>query len=219
MFTTILFDLDNTLIDREETMARFLSRQHCRFAGRINCPPSAFIENVLKNQKGGYEEKRIAYEKSLEELGCDLSITDDLIKDFHSLYGDDAVFLPNVSKTLATLKNSFKLGLITNGRSGSQRRKLASMGASDLFDAIVVSGEIGLKKPDPRIFEHCLDLVSPKASESVYVGDNPTADIEPASRLGMKAIWMQNDNFSDPNCEHDTIMGISELTKLIGTAA
>ena len=104
MFTTILFDLDNTLIDREETMARFLSCQHSRFVDRINCPPSAFIENVLKNQKGGYEEKRIAYEKSLGELGCDLSIIDDLIEDFHSLYGDDAVSLPNVSKTLLRSK-------------------------------------------------------------------------------------------------------------------
>jgi FMN phosphatase YigB (HAD superfamily) len=67
---------------------------------------------------------------------------------------------------------------------------MSAAGLENQFDPIIVSDEVGLKKPDPRIFQLALDHADvDDALAAVYVGDNPTDDIGGAKAFGMSTIW------------------------------
>ena len=93
-----------------------------------------------------------------------------------------------VGDLLVRLGRGYRLGLITNGTSATQRGKLSRLGIEPLFDPVIISGEVGFRKPDPRIFE--LGIASwGLARESVlFVCDDPVSDIQGAREAGMRAL-------------------------------
>ena len=86
-------------------------------------------------------------------------------------------------------RRGLKLGVITNGGSVRQRRKLAALKIADAFDAILVSEEEGVRKPDAEIFRRALARCGAAAHEALFVGDHPVADIEGAYSAGLVAVW------------------------------
>jgi putative hydrolase of the HAD superfamily len=102
----------------------------------------------------------------------------------------DAVALPDyVVPLLEKLRKSRRLGFISNYPCRqSIVDSMKKVGIVDLFDSIVVSGEMGMVKPHPKIFKRCLDDLALNPGECVYVGDNWLADVQGAKRLGMAAI-------------------------------
>jgi putative hydrolase of the HAD superfamily len=86
------------------------------------------------------------------------------------------------------LRRAGAVGLLTNGESGIQREKLASAGFADMFDAVVVSGDIGFGKPSQAPFRHVLARLGVAASDSVMVGNSVRSDILGAQAVGMRAI-------------------------------
>jgi putative hydrolase of the HAD superfamily len=70
-----------------------------------------------------------------------------------------------------------------------QRRKLAVLGFEHTFDAILVSEEEGVRKPDAEIFRRALARCGVAAHEALFVGDHPVADVEGAYRAGLVAVW------------------------------
>ena len=100
---------------------------------------------------------------------------------------------PDVLPVLAVLKTRYRLGVITNGPSDLQRTKLARSGLDAWFPVQVISREVGVAKPDPRIFAIALERLGVTAAEAVYVGDSPKHDIQGAHASGIKAVWLQRD--------------------------
>lgn len=84
------------------------------------------------------------------------------------------------------------VGILTNGPADIQRLKLEQLGAADCFTTTVVSGEAGVGKPDPAIFELALEGLGTPASETVMIGDSWNRDIEGAESVGMRCIWISN---------------------------
>lgn len=84
------------------------------------------------------------------------------------------------------------VGLLTNGPADIQRLKFEQLGAADLFTAVVVSGEAGVGKPDPRVFDLVLAALGAAPADSVMVGDSWNRDIEGAESVGMRSIWISN---------------------------
>jgi putative hydrolase of the HAD superfamily len=82
------------------------------------------------------------------------------------------------------------LVLVTNGASCLQREKLAGSGLGGLLDAIVVSGDLGAGKPDPRIFAQALQAAGAAPGDAVMVGDNLAKDVEGALAAGLDAVWL-----------------------------
>jgi len=99
---------------------------------------------------------------------------------------------PDVLPTLAWLKErGCRLGAITNrGYSGPRfHEEMRDLGLTGLFEATVISCDVGYMKPHPRIFHYALERMSVEAEETVMVGDSLRADVEGAKTLGMIAVW------------------------------
>jgi putative hydrolase of the HAD superfamily len=80
--------------------------------------------------------------------------------------------------------------MLTNGPPDIQRLKLAMTGLADCFTAIVISGEIGVGKPDPRAFAIVADRLGIAPADIVMVGDNWERDVMGAIKVGMSAVWI-----------------------------
>ncbi len=105
---------------------------------------------------------------------------------------------------------NYKLGIISNGFREVQYRKMQSSNISNYFDAIVLSDDIGVNKPDKRIFDYAVGIAGTSASKSLIIGDNPNADISGALNAGWHAIYFnQNSINKDP-----APPGAIEVTKL-----
>jgi len=102
----------------------------------------------------------------------------------------DLMFDDGVEALLHRLNARFRLALITNGPSWTQRAKIEQLQLHRWFECMVVSGEFGADKPDPQIFAHVLRTLMIPASQAVMIGDNPEADIRGAQAVGMSAIWI-----------------------------
>ena len=89
--------------------------------------------------------------------------------------------------------NAYRLAVISNGDSGQHRRKLERMGIASRFDSVVISGDLGVSKPDPGIFEQSLRELGVPAEEAVYVGNDLESDALGAKNAGMRAIWLARD--------------------------
>lgn len=97
-------------------------------------------------------------------------------------------------QVLDTLKEHYRLVLITNGSPDLQNTKLTiTPELVPYFDHIVISGGYGKGKPDKGIFEHALSLTSLEKDEVIMVGDNLNTDILGANRTGIKSVWINRE--------------------------
>ncbi len=90
---------------------------------------------------------------------------------------------------MAAIKRRASLGIVSNNLLDEQQEKLRVCGLDELVDALVVSEEAGVSKPDPAIFRVALDRLRVRADETVMIGDSWAADVEGARAAGIRAIW------------------------------
>lgn len=94
---------------------------------------------------------------------------------------------PGIRDAIDALADRHALGILTNGLDEVQRRKLASHGLADRFDAVVVSGAVGAHKPAPEVFEAAAEALG--GGPLVHVGDNPEEDVEGALAAGHGSVY------------------------------
>ena len=113
------------------------------------------------------------------------------IRRYDCRFGDCDVIFEHTPKLLKELKNrGYIVGIITNGPSYLQNHKLDESGLRKYCDITVVSGDVGVHKPDPAIFEYTANKLNLPVEECTYVGDHPINDIKGALDAGMHAIRM-----------------------------
>ncbi len=170
----VLFDLDGTLLDRRATLRRYLESQLKRHPDMFRPEEgSRYMRRLLELDENGSLDRADFYRRAEAEFGLAQGSGAKLLADFDRNFPEECVPLPNLHETLRTLRElELKLGLITNGGSIIQRRKLRGLGLESTFDVIVISRELGCGKPDPRIFSHALAELGEPASASVYVIDD-----------------------------------------------
>ena len=95
----------------------------------------------------------------------------------------------NAIPVLEYLQPKYKMHIITNGFEEVQHRKLKNANLLPFFDKIITSEKVGVKKPNPRIFEYALNITGAVKGESVMIGDNFEADILGAKNMGMQVIF------------------------------
>ncbi|MEB3366770.1 HAD family hydrolase [Saccharopolyspora mangrovi] len=114
-----------------------------------------------------------------------------------------------------------RLAVVTNAPGDYQRKKLAAVGLADAFDTVVISGETGVAKPDPRIFHTACQRLGLQPHEVAHVGDRLTTDAQGATRAGLLGIWLNRDQIPAPRAFAEdvvpTITGLGELPELLVT--
>jgi putative hydrolase of the HAD superfamily len=214
MASAVLFDLDQTLIDRTATLEAYLPDQYERFTAASELDRDRYVRRFLELDRNGYAEKSEFYRVLRAEFGFTAQ-TEVLVEDFRSNCFARSTLFAGALETLTELREQgSKLAIVTNGSSRTQRTKIEATGLEDLVDAIVVSGEVGFSKPDQRIFEIATDSLGVQCGECVFVGDNPERDIVGACGAGMSTIWVSHgETWPARLCvePHRTIVSISEL--------
>lgn len=113
---------------------------------------------------------------------------------------------------LTRLGESHSMALVTNGAGCLQREKLAASGLADFFDAVVVSADLGLAKPDASIFEHVLTQLDVDGADAVMIGDSISKDVDGALAAGLGAIWVNRNGAATP--DRADLVEISTLSDL-----
>jgi putative hydrolase of the HAD superfamily len=109
---------------------------------------------------------------------------------------------PDAPGVLRALHGAFKLGLMTNGLSCLQREKIEGVGIAPYFEAMAISGDLGIGKPHPAIFHAVLTPLDVRPEQALMVGNSIKGDIGGAQAVGMKAILIDR---GDPHGQDDTI--------------
>jgi HAD superfamily hydrolase (TIGR01549 family) len=97
---------------------------------------------------------------------------------------------PDADELLSSLHGQYKLGIVTNGVAGLQRKKWHGSGLETWFDAVAISGEVGIGKPERGIFEWIAKELEVELEECVMVGDNSDRDVQGGINAGMKTVWL-----------------------------
>lgn len=129
-----------------------------------------------------------------------------------------AVF-PDARPALEDLRRTHKLALVTNGAPDLQREKIEAAGLARHFKVVIVSGEVGIGKPDARIFALTLDRLGVLPRAAIMVGDSLRRDIAGAQGAGLKAVWVNRTGTSlgDGYRPDAQVQDLSTLRDVIGT--
>lgn len=183
--TTILFDLDNTLIDRkrvfEEMLMQKIGEYHSENVADI-------VQEIIKWDNNGNQHRLVTFQQYVDTYNANVTAKE--LNDYWNENSGKIVYVyDDVYETLRYLKSKYRLGIISNGNPESQRRKINQLPFIDLFDFVIVSGELGIDKPDIRIFDYAAKSMNVTNNECAFVGDNFRCDILGATNAGMLAIW------------------------------
>ncbi len=132
------------------------------------------------------------FERLLEALGVrDVTLVEDLTEIHMGALRRHARTPPHHSDCLGRLAERAHLGLCSNfSHSPTALRILDEAGLRDHFGSLVVSVDLGIRKPRREIFEAVLDELGVGAGEAIHVGDNLDADVAGAAGLGMRTVWI-----------------------------
>lgn len=121
----------------------------------------------------------------------------------HSVYPDSV-------KALERLSRSYSLGLLTNGTPDLQRRKIDGAGVAEYFDQILISGDVGIGKPDGRIFDIIIARLKASPKTSLMIGNSLASDVQGAQGIGMRTVWVNRSGKS----RDDSIVPDWEISSL-----
>jgi putative hydrolase of the HAD superfamily len=214
----VLFDLDGTLYDRDALAQALFERQYGEFAADLRgISRERFLRDAHAMDEHGHGDKETGYVELVRSWGLAGELAPRLIEHFWSAYDGLCVPSDDTANTLRQLReHGLKLGVITNGQSVRQRRKLAALGLERSFDTVVVSGEEGLRKPDAEIFRRALARCGVAAHETLFVGDHPVADVEGAHRAGLVAVWKFVPYWPPVIMDVPVIRDLGEVLRLCG---
>lgn len=134
---------------------------------------------------------------------------------------DDA--LPCLA-ALRVARPDVRIGLITNGDLAFQARKIAQVGLDREVDLVVASGELGIVKPDARIFHHACERLDVAPDEAAYVGDRLRTDAIGAAAAGLTGVWLNRSGVvPDPDdaaaARELGVIELPDLTRLVPALA
>lgn len=220
-YSTFLIDLDHTLFDTDASESAALT-QAMTIAGatateeltdvfrRINL---ALWARVEQGELTPQRVRSLRFETLVEDTGLDAdphAMSDAYV----AALGANGDLYPGAPELLEYMARYVSLALLTNGLSEVQRARIERLGIAELFDAIVISAEVGAAKPHPEIFDIAFGMLgSPGKDAALMVGDNLSADIQGGANYGIATCWYNPRRLSagpDDRVSHE-IQALDEL--------
>lgn len=196
----VLFDIDDTLFSTTEfaRAARWNAVQAMSAQG-LDATPEALLEElqeVIREFGSNYSSH---FDKLIQRLPhhARQSINPAIVVAagvvaYHDTKFEELAPFEDVEPFLAALKQArMRLGVITHGWTAKQSEKLVRLGLLEYFDQteIFISDQVGIAKPNPKLYRYALSEMGLLANEVMYVGDNLSHDIAPPAGLGMHTAW------------------------------
>lgn len=218
----VLFDIDDTLLDHSTAVRAGVATLHaaCRPAVPLPAFEAAWVramKTYFPRFLAGilpYEEQRRA--RMRETIASALSDreADELFAVYFAEYQSSWALFPDVEACLDELSD-YRLGIISNGHSDEQRRKLVVTGILDRFETVHISDACGAAKPSPQIFLGACSATDTAPDSALYVGDLYEIDALGARRAGLRGVWLDRAGTRTPSHEPPTIRGLAELPSLV----
>ena len=197
----LLVDNDNTLMDFNLAERKALTEtlEACGLrADEETCTAYHHINDALWKalERGETTQKQLKVER-FARLLTRLGRTDMSPEAVARRYSDQLAthddLLPGALELLEALHGRMKIALVSNGVSAIQRGRLSRSPILPLLDAVIISEEIGVSKPDPRMVEAALTALGCEdKSQAVLLGDSLTADIPAAAAAGIDSIYLDH---------------------------
>ncbi|MEO6836481.1 MAG: HAD-IA family hydrolase [Candidatus Tumulicola sp.] len=201
----VLFDLDDTLHDDTRAyqsaaheVAGELAAEHGIDALALKAAYIAAAEGFWKRLTADALQIELAgvrqrlWASALESVGVrDPNVARRSARRYNDYRKKHYTLFPGAADVLRRLRTRGKrLGLVTNGFSETHREKIALLRIGELFDAIFIADEVGMLKPDPRLFAHACATLGGAPSDGAMVGDRYERDIRGAGEAGLFTIWL-----------------------------
>lgn len=212
--SAILFDLDDTLADRAAGLREYAFLFYKQFSRELHpCSHKDVHEALLVADDFGSPQQ--AETLSASHLWRTPPDRHRLYDHWNTHFGTMATCVSGGTELLSELKGlSIKLGVVTNGGSAMQRSKLAALDIEELMDVVIISSEVRLRKPDPRIFALALAQLGCEPADAWFVGDHPEQDIQGAAAAGLTTFWIKTDRFNQgqavPGVHLETLVALRE---------
>ncbi len=201
----VFFDLDRTLMDFETAENVGIKKVFDTYRSQILMDFPEFCATWKKWAQiffDQYSEGRLTFDQQRQarvakSFELNNTVLDaDQVRERFNLYWDSYeeaydLFADSVPLLDRLKEAGIPLGLITNGDSENQHKKLAKTKLDRFFDPILISAEVGVSKPEPGIFDRARELSGSLPPDQLwYIGDSPVHDIEPARKLGWNVIYL-----------------------------
>ncbi len=209
----VIFDVDNTLIDRRKSFRDFCEYFIGRYGEQypFEMTKEELVRYMVEVDKDGYGGL-VNFIIQLKQVWDLPHSVDGFIKERNEIFGSLTVPYEETHEVLEALRGRYKLGIITNGYSTVQREKIRMAGVTDYFRDIIVSGEEAFEKPDERIFLLSCKRLEVEPEEAVYVGDYYPNDVAGALKAKIMPIWINTD--PEEHQEYDGIR-VSRLKEIM----
>jgi len=198
MYKAIIFDLDNTLLDYShsevDAMKKTL-RDHGIWEDEEAWWESfwpVFSQHNFRhwmdfvNKRGPHRTiQDVLISSFRDSLDADSARHERLTASYWDYFCNNCHFENGAQGVLDFARDRYKLGIISNGIGEAQRKRLAVGAISDLFHSVVVSDEVGIRKPRREIFDHALAELRLAPSDVLFVGDSLTDDYQGAVNAGI----------------------------------
>ena len=212
-FAAVCFDLDGTLVSERTGVREARTAVGAKLIelGLYEKPASAFADTVEMVIGGIMEDNDWQWplwlhaeewmKRSLAVSG--VTVGEDEFRELNRVYRDErsdrAAAIDGWQEVIAAARAHGPIGLITNFNDGAmQREKIRGAGLEGQFDGIYISGEVGVWKPEPGIFEHAAADLGVAPSDCVHIGNNMQSDVEGALAAGMQALLVEEDDRPRP---------------------
>lgn len=223
MVDTLLFDLDNTLLDfnQAERIAVGKTLEH------FHIPPEDAVLRryselnlaqwkLLEQGKISREQVKLRrFQILFEELKTDAPAAEAALM-YESLLAHGHYFVDGAQELLENLYGKYRMYLVTNGTLSVQKSRLKSSGISRYLQDTFISEELGYNKPSAEYFNCCFVKIPEFHRETtVIIGDSLTSDIQGGINAGIRTIWFNPEHEKAaniiPDCEFDRLQKLPEL--------
>jgi putative hydrolase of the HAD superfamily len=208
MIEAVVFDMDDTLYPEAEfvasgfrAVAHYLTTEYgCRFADIYDT-----MMTLLER-----EGRRSVFPVVIERFLKSQVAIQELVQVYRQ-HSPRIQLFSEAESLLRSLRDSCRLGVITDGLPEVQKRKVQALNLEPRVDAIVYTWEYGKEKPHPSGFLMMAARLGVPACRTIVVGDNPEKDSRGALAAGMKSAWLSRTALQEETVSDYVIRSLSEL--------